>query len=291
MSQETAPPRDETPMKPLATLLLALAAFLPVVTLGTVAAQDQATRSVRVEFKPGADSAEITGRITGRESVLYKLNARKGQFLSLSLRPDNQSADFNLYVPGKGPGDEAMFNSAVGGREYTGQLYLDGDHTVSVFLNRAAARRGETANFDIVFRVTSEPPSGPPAADGPDSARPATPSNDREAAWSRVEMETRPHAPLLERQGTLGPGFAKAPPATLALLVLDPSLTGIVTTVGAAYDSMETPSEATVTVTEGGILDDDLLGVRHVVSLARNSNGEWRIVGLQRGELRRRHLR
>ncbi|SEA99322.1 hypothetical protein [Rubrimonas cliftonensis] len=85
--------------------------------------------------------------------MLYELGAREGQFLTVSLRPDNQSADFNVYIPGKGPGDEALFTSATGGSEYRGQLYVTGDHTVSVFLNRNAAREGQTANFDIVLGI------------------------------------------------------------------------------------------------------------------------------------------
>lgn len=110
-------------------------------------------RTVRVQFASGTTGATITDRITGRESVNYVLGARDGQFLTVSLRPDNQSADFNVYIPGRGPGDEALFSSDAGGREYRGQLYVSGDHTVSVFLNRNAARQGETANYDIVFEI------------------------------------------------------------------------------------------------------------------------------------------
>jgi hypothetical protein len=42
------------------------------------------------------------------------------RFFRASLRPDSQSADFNIYIPGLGPGDEALFTSATGGREYVG---------------------------------------------------------------------------------------------------------------------------------------------------------------------------
>lgn len=118
-------------------------------------AQDD-TRTVRVRFDPGTTGTVITDRIQGYESVIYELGAREGQFLKVSLRPDNQSADFNVYVPGRGPGDEAMYASASGGREYVGQLYLDGDHKVAVFLNRNAARQGQVANYDIAFEITSD---------------------------------------------------------------------------------------------------------------------------------------
>jgi hypothetical protein len=46
-----------------------------------------------------------------------------------------------------------------------------------------------------------------------------------------------------------------------------------------------------VIVTEAGILDDDLLGIRHVVALARNKNNQWRVVQYGRGELRQSHLK
>lgn len=117
-------------------------------------AQDE-TRTVRVRFDPGTTGTVITDRIQGYESVIYELGARDGQFLKVSLRPDNQSTDFNIYVPGRGPGDEALFTSAIGGREYYGQLYLDGDHKVAVFLNRNAARQGQVANYDIAFEITA----------------------------------------------------------------------------------------------------------------------------------------
>ncbi len=73
--------------------------------------------------------------------------------------------------------------------------------------------------------------------------------------------------------------------------MLEPDLMGLITSVTAAYDRMEDPSEADVTVTEGGIMDDDLIGIRHVVSLARNSNNKWHVVKCERGELRRVHFK
>ncbi len=54
------------------------------------------------------------------------------------------------------------------------------------------------------------------------------------------------------------------------------------TTAVAIYDTVENPSEAEVTVTVRGILDDDLLAVRHIVSMARNSNNEWRVLRYRR---------
>ena len=90
-------------------------------------ASAQESRTHREQFEADKTQATITDKISGRESVLFKLNAREGQFLTVSLRPDNQSAEFNVYIPGQGPSDAAMFISATGGREYRGQLYKTGE--------------------------------------------------------------------------------------------------------------------------------------------------------------------
>ncbi len=103
-------------------------------------------------------------------------------------------------------------------------------------------------------------------------------------------IEKRDHVPLLERQAKLPKDLAKSLVA-ITVLVLDPGLAGMITAVTTVYDRMEDPSEVDVTVTEGGLMDDDLLAIRHVVSLARNSNNQWHVVKYGRGELRRAHFR
>lgn len=262
----------------LLAVLIAVTAALPA------SAQDD-TRTKRVTFAAGKTEAVLTDKITGRESVVYKINARKDQFLQVSLTADNTATYFNLYIPGRGPGDEALYASAQGDNNYTGQLYKTGDHSISVFLFRAAARGGETSKFEIRFRVTDQQP-------GVATPLPAEPPAESglEAAWRRVPFAKREHGPLLERQGDLPESLARNPVA-VATAVLGPDLAGVITSVSTSYDSMEGPAEVQVTVTEGGILDDDLLGVRHVLSLAKNRNNQWRIVGHTRGELRRAHLK
>jgi hypothetical protein len=111
----------------------------------------------QIHFPQGKSHTTVSGRITGSESIVYKLNAKEGQFLKVRLIPDKESADYNIYIPGRGPGDAALFTSATGGRSYTGQLYKTGDHSISVFLNRNAARKGVTANFKLEVGVTGKP--------------------------------------------------------------------------------------------------------------------------------------
>lgn len=120
-------------------------------------------RSERIQFPKGKSQTTVTGKITGGDSVVYKLNAKEGQFLKVSMETDKESADFNIYIPGRGPGDEALFTSATGGRAYTGQLYKTGDHSISVFLNRNAARKGVAASFKLHVSVTAKAPGAAPA--------------------------------------------------------------------------------------------------------------------------------
>lgn len=135
-------------LRHLIPMCLAAALVVPV-------AADEAKR---IQFKPGESQAIVSGKITGRDSNLYKLNARDGQWLQVRILPGGKGADFNIFIPGRGPGEEALFNSLSGGREYTGQLYKSGDHSIDVFLNRAAARRGETADYKMLVRITDEKP-------------------------------------------------------------------------------------------------------------------------------------
>lgn len=112
----------------------------------------------RIQFERGKSEAILTGKVTGRDDVLYKLKARDGQFLTVQMLPGSKPTDFNIFIPGRGPGDEALYTSATGGGKYTGQLYKTGDHSILVFQNRAAARRGETTDFKLLVRVTDKQP-------------------------------------------------------------------------------------------------------------------------------------
>lgn len=142
----------------LPVLALTLAAILP-------ASADEIRTQV-VKFSGGKSSVVITDKITGHESVIYKLNARDGQFLKVSLRPDNQSADYNIYIPGRGPGDEALFTSATGGREYLGQLYKSGDHSIfsstSSRRSRSRAAHGQLIVCRSRWKVIDSETRGPP---------------------------------------------------------------------------------------------------------------------------------
>lgn len=150
-------------------LVLVLASCASLAATSTRADE---TTTKRVEFEKGTSQAILSGQITGRDMVVYKLGAKDKQWLQVQVLPEGKGADFNVYIPGRGPGDDAMFASLSGGRKYLGQLYKTGDHSISVFLNRAAARRGEVADYKMLVRITDEKPAEEEApATGPVPAK------------------------------------------------------------------------------------------------------------------------
>lgn len=135
-------------------LNLAMAALVLASTAITALAE--ATHTKRLVFSEGKSQTMAAGHVAGRDTIVYKLTAKAGQMLKVSMETDRESADFNIYIPGRGPGDEALFTSATGGRSYTGQLHKTGDHTITIFLNRNAARKGLTAAYKLHVSVTGK---------------------------------------------------------------------------------------------------------------------------------------
>ena len=120
----------------------------------TVPVLAQEARTEIVSFMAGETGATVTGRVTGDESVNYVIRAEEGQSMEVILTPDNASTYFNVFAPGKTPGqDEAMFIGSVSGTEYSGILPADGDYVIQVFLMRNAARRNEVVNYTLDIGV------------------------------------------------------------------------------------------------------------------------------------------
>jgi hypothetical protein len=123
-----------------------------LVTLSMPAfARDVRDESVRIA--PGTISKTINETITGYQSVNYKLCAKAGQHMVVVLKTDNGGNYFNIFVPGKGPGDEAKFIGSQQGGRYEGTLPTDGEYTVDVYLMRNAARRNEKANYTLEIGI------------------------------------------------------------------------------------------------------------------------------------------
>lgn len=142
-------------MKPAVGILAAL--FLLSVGAGPAAFAQDAT-SVDVRFPRGQSGTTISESITGYESVNYRLGVSAGQLMSVQLDTDNASNYFNITAPGA---SEALFNGSVSGNSTTFRIPSSGNYTISVYLMRNAARRDETANYDLTLYVEGAAASAP----------------------------------------------------------------------------------------------------------------------------------
>lgn len=127
--------------------MLSRSAFVLLLAFTGLAHAEEAIRTKPVVFPPEQNSTTIKGAIKGRESISYSFGAEAGQNFSVMLRAKNRSTSFNLYAPGKQPGDEAFVIGDQNDNRFSGALTQSGTYTINVFLIRAAARRNERSDF------------------------------------------------------------------------------------------------------------------------------------------------
>ena len=140
-----------TGFRPLAALALALA-----LSTGAPAMAQEDIRQVEVHFPAGSTGTALSGKVTGRESISYLIGAEAGQRMDVKLTSRSTSLYFNLYTPGRGPGDEALASGEMTPElnQFTGTLPASGIYTVSVYLYRNAAREGKSADFTLEVSIT-----------------------------------------------------------------------------------------------------------------------------------------
>jgi len=138
------------------TRRFALTALILIATLAPLladAAGDAGIRSQTVQFAKGATSTQLRGSIKGDAGVDYRIEARAGQTLSVTMKASNASSYFNINPPGS---DLAMFVGSNNGDAATVVLPDDGTYVMRVYLMRNAARRNETSNYTLTIRVTGK---------------------------------------------------------------------------------------------------------------------------------------
>lgn len=126
-------------------------AALSVLAASTAIAQDD-IRTERVQFKRGANSTVVEGKIAGHETVDYLLEASKGQSMNVSMATNNGANYFNILAPGEN--EVAMFNGSVSENQFEGVLPESGDYKIRVYMMRSAARRNEVAKYRLEMIVS-----------------------------------------------------------------------------------------------------------------------------------------
>ncbi|RYH12313.1 SH3 domain-containing protein [Tropicimonas sp. IMCC6043] len=150
---------------------IALVAALVAAPLVPTAMAQTDQRVERVQFAPGTSGTTIRDRITGYEVVRYMLGAQAGQRMTVSLDTSNTSTYFNVVQPSQ-PQGPALASSEMAGsnpmvpeiNRFDGILPESGDFAIEVWMYRAAARRGEVADFTLEVSI---------AAGGGDTAAPS----------------------------------------------------------------------------------------------------------------------
>ncbi|MEY4563449.1 MAG: hypothetical protein RLZZ618_2726 [Pseudomonadota bacterium] len=125
-------------------------AALAVVMLNLPPAIADGIKVQGVQFAKGSSSATIKGIIKGDQIIDYTLRARGSQTMSVKLATKNSANYFNVFPPGS---EEALFIGSTSGSEWRGQLPIDGEYRVRVYLMRSAARRNEAANYTLTVGV------------------------------------------------------------------------------------------------------------------------------------------
>jgi hypothetical protein len=140
--------------------LTVVVAFLLSLFSASLSAHAQARDPVRtqaVQFPAGKTGTVIRGAIKGRGSALYTVGAEAGQTMKVRLKPSNAATYFNIYQPGRGPGDEAF---VIGETQpvlnsFEGKLPTSGTYSISVFMMRSAARRNERSSYTLDIQVSA----------------------------------------------------------------------------------------------------------------------------------------
>jgi hypothetical protein len=108
----------------------------------------------QVEFAKGTHGATLKGSITGSQVFDYRLRARAGQTMTIELKSDRTSEYFNLVAPGR---DEALFIGPMRGSRFEGQVPVDGEYNIRLYLMGGARDSGKTANHTLHVEINDQP--------------------------------------------------------------------------------------------------------------------------------------
>jgi heat shock protein HslJ len=153
-------------------------------------------RGLTLPPEPG--SVLLRDRIRGRGTLDVQVRGEAGQRLTAELSGRHGALSFNVLPPGSnGP---ALWIGDVSGRRADVLLPDDGTYTLRVFLQRAAARRGESAPFDL--RVARSGVALPPLAPAQDALVSGTRFHARAMVpcWENDERPRQCEAGVVRRQ-------------------------------------------------------------------------------------------
>lgn len=94
----------------------------------------------------GKAAYSVKDKIKGYATAAYTLTGKAGQTLSVKLKTNQASNDFNIRQSGQ---EEALFIGSNSGNNFEVKLPADGEYTVQVYLMRNAVRRSAAASYSL----------------------------------------------------------------------------------------------------------------------------------------------
>ena len=107
-------------------------------------ALDSSDYQEQVQFKPGTSGAELTRSLGPGGSFQFVLGANEGQFLRVSVSPQNGE----MYYTIRNPNGSILLDGTDSATPYEGQLWQSGEHIVEV-VNKTS----EELIYDIAFEI------------------------------------------------------------------------------------------------------------------------------------------
>ena len=98
---------------------------------------------------PASGTKTLSGRIVGYKSVAYALPVRQGQRLEVTMESPSSSAYFNIQDARDTSGAALFAGEAAGTNTALIRASEDATYVIRPYLNRAVARRGESANYTL----------------------------------------------------------------------------------------------------------------------------------------------
>jgi hypothetical protein len=118
--------------------------FFVVLTFSSIASAQG--KPQRINFRKGATSATVTGRIVGFATKDYVVRAKEGQFMTVTLT--SPKAYFVIYTI------NGRATDMIETTEWSDSLSESGDYVIRVFMMRNEARRkGAATNYTLKISI------------------------------------------------------------------------------------------------------------------------------------------
>ena len=104
-----------------------------------------------LQFAQGANSATVSGSITGRNDNRYRVRAKEGQTIKVTLTPRRPTTYFNVNPPGS---DQSIFVGSNEGNVYEGRLPASGVYEIVVYQMGGAASDNKQSGYQLKVAIT-----------------------------------------------------------------------------------------------------------------------------------------